>query len=282
MASQFVAQRLRLNSMAASFVGMPANDNEPVAKGVVDRRVSLAAKAAPTRRHRAIASKIVKRQSIGEGYVVPENDNDAWPLQSEAEAWPLRDQLQRDGNTELLRVAERYRAIYDAVHLPVELIGTVGDDTYSVEQKHARQPNGAIKRNGIKRARKRQPLVTDGASRVYAMDEGVRDEMLSGTGTWKRKPTSPIARRWTGDERLHARIDSEPVLWWLQGALGPLVEVFENAVVHRMSFTEIGRGKGGNTASSAPIGRAYVMDGLAVVQRTLRVLDAETAEKRAA
>ncbi|MGH8466280.1 MAG: hypothetical protein ACRER5_19235, partial [Pseudomonas sp.] len=70
-------------------------------------------------------------------------------------------------------------------------------------------------------------------------------------------------------------IDSRKGIYRLQQKLGPLVEPFEDAVLHGVTLSSIGEAKGGNTVSSGPIGRAYVMDGLAIVQAELAVMDRE-------
>lgn len=198
----------------------------------------------------------------------PANDNQDWPLAQ----W-----LRKDGNEVLLRVAERYRAIYDAANTEALLIGTMPDDMYNVpvDRKVQNRADGSTGFGGPRRIKGAVGHFDgdDGTYKVVAIDEDVVSEMQGSDGLFPRKPAKRVPKKWNGDRLLIEAIDSKKLLVHLQGALGPLLEPFENAVLHGETLSSIGERKGGNTVSSGPIGRAYVMDGLAIIQEELRIID---------
>lgn len=102
----------------------------------------------------------------------PANDN---------QAWPLAQQLRREGNDVLLRVAERYRAIYDASLVDVPLIGTMPDDLYNVpkDQRVHNREDGSV---GYKGERKVKSAIgmfdgDDGTYKTTPISEEVTLEM---------------------------------------------------------------------------------------------------------
>jgi len=200
----------------------------------------------------------------------PANDNKAWPLAQ----W-----LRKDGNEVLLRVAERYRAMYDASIVEVPLIGAMPDENSSapLDQRVHNREDGTVGYKGVRRVKGAIGRLDgdDGASKVVPMNETIRTAMQSGTSTFPMRPKSPAMKKWNGDRLINAAIDSRKGIRRLQAKLGPLVGAFEDAVLHGETLSAIGEGKGGNTVSSGPIGRAYVMDGLAIVQAELAVMDRE-------
>lgn len=186
----------------------------------------------------------------------PANDN---------QAWPLAQQLRKEGNDVLLRVAERYRAIYDAATADVQLMGTslAGDDLYNLDERSYAKDDGTIETRGVRRSL---------AKRDKIEWETGADESKKPV-TFKPKNPSPTRNAWNGDAMINAAIDSRRMLYDMQKALGPLLEPFENAVLHGETLSAIGEAKGGNTVSSGPIGRAYVMDGLQMVRVFLTEAD---------
>lgn len=247
-------------------MALPAS-NVAATNPVLQRRERFASLTAPSKDYRRLSERLQKRQSIGGVGAVPANDNQAWPLAQ----W-----LRKDGSTALLRVAERYRAMYDAATMETPLIGTMPDDVFAVEQRHSvSSKTGRLKRDGPRRA-KHTAIIGDGTFKVIPIDEDVRAEIESGQSTFKMKMAKPVMRRWQGDNLINAAIDSRVGIRRLQAALGPLLEPFEDAVLHGETLAAIGERKGGNSVSSAPIGRAFVMDGLVIVQRELSLMDRET------
>ncbi len=202
----------------------------------------------------------------------PANDNQAWPLAQ----W-----LRKDGSTELLRVAERYRAMYDASIIDVPLMGTLQDDLYNVPIEHRvhNREDGSVGYKGQRRVKSAigQFDGDDGNYQIVAINDDVTQEMEATGKTFPRKPAKPVPRKWNGDRLLIEAIDCRKIIHRLQHALGPLREPFEDAVLHGETLSAIGEAKGGNSVSSGPIGRAYVMDGLAIVQRELATIDRHSA-----
>lgn len=223
-------------------------------------------RAAPSAEYRDLRDALIRRQAVGGVGPVAANDNQAWPLAQ----W-----LRKDDNDVLLAVAERYRAVYDAAHTEVPIVGAMPDDTYAVEQKHSvNRKTGVLKRNGPKRG-KNAPLADDGSYKVIPLTDAVRAEIDSGTSTFKRKPAARAMRRWNGDRLINAAIDSRGTLYRLQRALGPLIEPFEDAVLHGETLAAIGEGRGAGTKSAGTAGRVLVVMGLEVVQREFREMDRE-------
>lgn len=200
----------------------------------------------------------------------PANDNQAWPLAQ----W-----LRKDGNDTLLKVAERYRAMYDASIVEVPLIGAMPDEGMAapLDQRVHNREDGTVGYKGVRKVKGAIGRLDgdDGTSKVIPMDAAVRAEMQKGTATFPMRPRSPAMKKWNGDRLINAAIDSRKGIRRLQQKLGPLVESLEDAVLHGETLAAIGEAKGGNTVSSGPIGRAYVMDGLAIVQAELAVMDRE-------
>lgn len=271
MASTVVAQRLKLNRLIDAAALRPANDNDRTVS-VLDRRASLQAKVAPSADYRQLSKRLAKRQIKGNPSA--DNDNDAWPL---------REQLNRDGSTALLRVAERYRIIADAAEASFDLMGS-GPSIEAqslLQSKTFDMVTGKDKRHGIKRIAG-APVVTDGnfqVSKAAEPDDEANpiggDKPAPSVVTWKKKAGKRAPKKWNGDDPLIAHIDSTRVIARLRACLGSLVEVFEDAVLHGETLAAIGKAKGGNSSSSAPIGRAFVWDGLQLVQNEFRLIDLE-------
>ncbi|SMQ65934.1 hypothetical protein SAMN06295905_1353 [Devosia lucknowensis] len=278
MASDFVAQRLALNARIDAAALRPANDNlsvQPTTKDeaiarVIARRAEMDGMVKPTPAYQAMAKKLTKRQSKGDPAAA--NDNDTWPL---------RDQLNRDRSTALLRVAERYRAISDSAEAQFEMMGS-GPSLEAqslLQSKTFNMATGKDKRHGIKRIAG-APVVSDGtfqSSKAAEPDDEANlfDGPKPGATTFKIKAAKRAPKKWNGDDPLIAHIDSQRAIARLRACLGSLVDVFEDAVLHGETLSAIGRAKGGNSASSGPIGRAFVMDGLQLVQDELRLMDLE-------
>lgn len=197
----------------------------------------------------------------------PANDNQAWPLAQ----W-----LRKDGNEVLLKVAERYRAMYDVSMVDVPLIGTVPDDLYNVpieSRTHTRE-DGSVAYKGQRRVKSAvgQFEGDDGNYKVVPVSDDVTTEMAATGQIFPRKPAKPVPKKWNGDRLIIEAIDCRKIIHRLQDALGPLVEPFEDAVLHGETLAAIGEPHGGNR-NAGVAGRVLVMMGLDVVQRELSTLD---------
>lgn len=188
----------------------------------------------------------------------PANDN---------QAWPLAQQLRKEGNDVLLRVAERYRAIYDAATVDIQLMGTslAGDDLYSVDRDTRVKDDGTIEFKGARRLR----LASERAEgKPTGPDESKKPV------TFKPKNPSPTRNAWNGDAMINAAIDSRALLSVIQNKLGPLLEVFEEAVLHGETLSAIGERHGVTPQKSGAAGKAMVMIGLQVVREQFAEYDA--------
>lgn len=195
------------------------------------------------------------------------------------EDWPLAEQLRRDGNEMLIAVAERYREVYNAAKFEPRLVGTLPDDFWSPEQKHTiNKETGELKLNGQKKSKTAAALpIDDGTSKADVLTDEKQDELVAkGPQTFKRRPASPVMRKWQGEDALIAAIDARPMLDRLQSALGPLVDPFEDAVIGNMTLTEIGLAKGVNTVARSPVGKVLVMMGLDTVREEFERIDRES------
>lgn len=264
--TNFVAERLLLNSRIEAAAMRPANDNTP--SSTVEQVVARRRGPTPSADYRKLSARLARRQSVGD----PRADNDN-------QAWPLAEQLRRDGNEVLLRVAERYQHIYESAQYVPKTVGTIADDFWSPEQHHAvNSKTGKIKNNGQKRSKTAGSMpIDDGTYKVSAVTDEVAEEIMKdGPVTFPRRPKMPAMGKWKGDMALIAAIDARPMLYRLQAALGPLLDAFEDAVISGMTFTEIGR-DGGIGQHAAGAGKYAVMLGLQAVQSELAEIDRAAA-----
>lgn len=244
--------------------------NENIIAGVLARRAELEAKAAPSTDYTELSARLAKRQEIGGVGAPPDNDNDPWPL---------REQLKREGSEALLRVAERYRAIWDSANQDHTLMGSGAsiEATSLLQSKTFNMVTGKDKRRGILRIKGAMPI-TDGNFQIAApmVEDEENPAIKEGPKTFKRKPARRAPKKWNGDEPVLASIDSRKHIARLQAVLGPLLEVFEDAVLHGETLAAIGEGRGAaGKASRAPAGRVLVMMGLQAVQDEMRFMDTE-------
>lgn len=237
---------------------------------VIARRADMDRRTKPSRDYREMSERLAKRQSIGGDAPIAANDN---------QAWPLAEQLRREGNDVLLKVARRYRRIYDAAHTEVPLIGTQQDETFMpVEQRyHLNEATGEYKRKGARSAKSAMP-VSDGTSKVEPVTDAVQGRISGGDiVTFPWKPGKPVMKKWSGDNIIIEAIDCRAIIRHLQSALGPLCETFEDAVLHGETLSAIGERKGVTPQKSGAAGKVLVMMGLEVVQAELAAIDRATA-----
>lgn len=199
----------------------------------------------------------------------PANDNKDWPLAQ----W-----LRKDGNEVLLKVAQRYRAMYDASIVEVPLIGAMPDSDMAapLDQRVHNREDGSVGYKGVRRVKGAIARTDgdDGTSNVVPINDKVRTAIQSGVSTFPMRPRSPVMKKWNGDRLINAAIDSRKGIRRLRDKLGPLVEAFEDAVLHGETLAAIGEERGG-PRNAGVAGRVLVILGLEVVQRELAVIDRE-------
>lgn len=199
----------------------------------------------------------------------------AWisPPVNDNQNWPLAQQLRKEGNDVLLRVAERYRAIYDAATANVQLVGTslAGDDLYNLAERSYAQEDGTVVSLGVRKARPKKDELK--ASKDDPEEEAGANEKKKPI-TFKPRNPSPTRNAWNGDAMINAAIDSRRMLLDLQKALGPLLEVFEDAVLHGETLSSIGEGQGAHSKTAGAVGKWMVMMGLQAVREELARMDA--------
>lgn len=195
-----------------------------------------------------MARKLAKRQSIGTNE--PANDNQPWPLAA---------QLRREGNEVLLAVAERYRSVYDAATYEPQLVGREPDNDMVLDVRQVTKTDGTVAYKGVRVERlKRHEAANDNEVITFPPREP------------RRHP-----QKWVGDAGLIAHIDGTYILSRLRIALGPLVECFDDAVLHGRTLTAIGQDNGLNSVASGPGAKLLVMLGLEAVQKELSQIDRE-------
>ena len=201
-----------------------------------------------------MARRLAQRQSIGD----PKAANDNAP-------WPLASQLKREGNDVLLLVAERYRAVYDAASYEPQLVGREPDDMLVLDARQVTKEDGTVTYKGVRSERlKRHEAANDNGPSADKKPV-----------TFQPRPGKPAPAKWNGDAGLIAHIDGARMLRRLQVALGPLLEPFEDAVLHGETLSAIGESKGMNSVARGPGGRVLVMMGLEAVQRVFAEIDRE-------
>lgn len=191
------------------------------------------------------------RQHIGDGWDgEPDNDNIGWPL---AKA------LKTSGEEYLLRAAMEYRRI-DASANSGALLGgsSIGVEPVQVDQRTWINRSGELVTKGLRKL----------TAAAYA---DVPATQAARTNEDTMRPAAPVPKPWRGDEPVNAMIDDKVRLARLHAALGPLLGVFEDAVLCGRTLEEIGRGAGaGNKISAMGGGRALVVMGLHVVASELQ------------
>jgi hypothetical protein len=203
----------------------------------------------------------VIRRAQGFAWTSPANDN---------QAWPLLKALRQDGNEALVRVAERYRALWDRAHqVPM---GTAQPNDLFVVPKYAAKDDPDNRTRGAL-----ETAHTDGehaGGKVLRETGAVAEKRIrDGTPNPPRRATSRVRTDHTEDT-LISIIDARRDLARLHAALGPLVDAFEEAVVDCSTLAEVGASRGiGQHAGGA--GKLVVMMGMEAVQAELARIDRE-------
>lgn len=167
--------------------------------------------------------------------------------------WPLAKLLRAERNDHCLGLAERYRELHDAVHLPWGLVGKdMSDNVYLMADTRLDESTGELIDKGVKRVTGRKATLDEPGTRAVAADPDKT-----------KKRAKPVPREWKGDWPLLHKIDASRELEEAQAALGWLMEALEAAVVYSETLETIGRVHGvGNQAGAKGAGRALVFLGL--------------------
>lgn len=162
--------------------------------------------------------------------------------------WPLGKLLRAEKQDVLLKVAERYRDMWQVANMPHDLVGRdLADNIYFVQNTDEDGRNKGAKKVTGKKARLDMP-----ATRAVAADPDKT-----------KRRAKPIPKKWNGDWPLLHHIDATRELAAARSALGWLREAFEAAVCHGETLETIGHDHGvGNPKGAAGGGRVLVFLGL--------------------
>ena len=170
--------------------------------------------------------------------------------------WPLAKLLRAEGNDYLLRLAERYRDMYEAANRPCELRGKdMADNVYLMADMRLDESTGHLENKGPKKVKGKKARLDTPATRAAIADPDKT-----------KKRAKPVPKKWQGDWPLLHKIDASRELVDAQAALGWLREAFEAAVCHGETLEAVGRDHGvGNKTGAKGAGRALVYLGLQCV-----------------
>jgi len=197
-------------------------------------------------------SRLAVRANVGKDWDgVAANDNIAWPLATA---------LVREGNTELLKYAMKYRRVYDSAKCEALLGGTsvrLGEGI-ALDRHSVIRPDGKI---AYRRVRQSTAADVDIPSR-RRFDASTADDSDSHQKNW-----SSIPKPWNGDEPVNNMIDSQRELARLQGVLGHLCEPFELACIDGATLEAVGNSEGiANRAGAMGAGRALLHKALVTLR----------------
>jgi hypothetical protein len=175
--------------------------------------------------------------------------------------WPLQKLLKAEGADYHLRLAERYRDMWNAAHMPHDLVGRdLADNVYLMAEIEEDGSTGARKNKGVKKVKGKKARLDETAKRAVVADPDKT-----------KKRAKPIPKKWQDDWPLLHHIDCNRELAEAQAALGPIREAFEAAVVFGEKLETIGREHGvGNQTGAKGAGRALVMLGMQAVDEFWR------------
>lgn len=215
--------------------------------------------------------RIQKRQSIGDP-AIPANDNEDFPLLAV---------LRRDKLYHYIEVVMEYRrlvAISEAEALKGQDYGY--DAGFFAEQESRRMKGIAEVDKAAAEGWKESKVaggdieytgkVRKSRGVVYSTGNIKAAAKVGDTGDGATPRTQSLHFKMT-DDLLIERIDTAPVLTHLRGALGPLIEPFEDAVLGGQTLTKIGQ-KDGFKVKPDVAGRAIIFRALSAVNGALEEL----------
>lgn len=217
--------------------------------------------------------RINKRQRIGDPSCEQSRDED----------FPLLAVLRRDGNDEAIRVVSEYRrlaALCAAEPLKGIAYSSRQATGLSVEYR-SKKMDGVSEVNLAKRAGWKGDNVPDGE---IEYDGRVRKSKGAHSLPPRRKVAieyddnceAPTGRTESlhvkvTEDVLHERIDKYPLLLRIRSSLGPLVDLFEDAVLGGQTLQSIGERAGFRGRDAASAGKALVMQAVSTVDGFLGV-----------
>lgn len=172
--------------------------------------------------------------------------------------WPLAKLLKTEGHDRHMRLAERYRELFEAANNPVELVGKdIADNIYIMSRTDLDASTGTLAGKGAKIVRGKKARLEVAATRAVAADPDKT-----------KKRAKPMPKKWEGDWPLLHRLDAGRALAAAQSALGWLREAFESAVCSGETLEAIGRDHGiGTPKGASAAGRVLVFLGFDAIEQ---------------
>lgn len=177
-------------------------------------------------------------------------------------AWPLATALVREGNTELLKYAMKYRRIYDTAKSEAMLGGATVNfgEGMAIDQRQWIKPNGQIAYKGARTVSTQEPETQPKRKTVADSEEQMSSEKVD--SGWTNVP-----KQWKGDEPVNNMIDAQRELAILQARLGHLCEPFELACIDGATLEAVGNSEGiANRAGAMGAGRALMHKALVTLR----------------
>lgn len=197
------------------------------------------------------------RANIGKGWDgSAANDNVAWPLATA---------LIREGNTELLKYAMKYRRIYDTAKSEAMLGGSTVNfgEGMAIDQRQWIKPNGQIAYKGARVVSTSEPEEQPKRRSATDSEEQMSSEKVD--SGWSNVP-----KQWKGDVPVNNMIDAQRELARLQARLGHLCEPFELACIDGATLEAVGNSEGiANRAGAMGAGRALLHKALVTLRDTM-------------
>lgn len=172
--------------------------------------------------------------------------------------WPLAKLLRTERRDFHLKLAERYRDLWEAACGPWDLRGKeIGNDLYTLGDRRLDESTGQFVDKGEKTVTGKKAQVDVAPKRALAADPDKT-----------KKRAKPIPRAWHGDLILLHCIDAKRELEALRTALGPLRADWEDIVCHGSTLEAVGKKREvGNKKGAAGAGRLVVNLGLDAVDQ---------------
>ena len=187
----------------------------------------------------------------------PDHDNDNTN-------WPLAKTLRTEKRIHALMLAERYRAIFDLASSDVLLVGhDKSEDIFAA---------GLSALNRTVMDASTGPIAYKGVAILKAKGKGdhAPSRAVPTTDETKRR-AKPMAKPFTADNAIAARLDAQAELTTIRSKLGPIGPFFEMAATDSVTFEEIGNLRGiASRKGATGAGRVLVDLGLEICARHWR------------
>lgn len=167
--------------------------------------------------------------------------------------WPLEKLLNTERNGHCLKLAHRYRALYDTATRPTDLVGSDASE------------NVYLVRNEDKDGKPKEVKVVTGRKANFETEPTRK----SSAGTTKQL-AAPVAKKWVGDIPLISKIDAVAELAVVRHKLAVsdnVISAFEAAVVDGDTLEKIGLDLGFGTKGCKGAARALIFTGIEIVDR---------------